>query len=690
MPATRPSSSPPPPGVSRLIAVASKEFPRYSEADVIELADGRLLLAVGRKDGAGDFARGTIVGRFSRDGGITWDDSPHEIRGPFDDVGDVMSVSLSHSPRGIHLFFLGRGPDAKRDTRIYQLLSADEGKTWQPPRRVSTRNGYHVVNNSRVIRTDDGRIIVPVAFTEDITAAAGYDRQRVFCLYSDDDGDTWKRSNELSLDGERPLMEPGVAPCADGSLYMTIRTKQGVLYEARSRDGGATWGGLAPTKLPSPAAPSTVVRDPTGDDLWMFWINRAAGTWKQRTPLSLAVSHDDGQTWSPPRDIENDPRHSYGYVSVDVVARDRVLLTYYDWHDSGQPDFQLTNLRQRTIPLAWFRGQPTPPVFVKSATPVLAVKDKIVSCNSGVLVARDRWRMWYTAGTTGPKGETLDVDDAESRDRGVRWEHPGGSRPALRNAYHPCVHREDDGRIALYAWRKGDDSGLFRYVSDDDGKTFALDPRRALIAAWWTNGARADDAGGRVSNDAFDLVRNERGTWEYFAAAIEDAADPRAVFKHDNAAGKIRLIGRATSPAGDGVDFSAVEVILRPDYATDPIDTQFYGLQVFRRRGFYLGLLHVFRADSQIIQPEWAWSHDGQSWNRTRVPCIALGDEGAFDSRMIVFGSVIESGDELVWLYGGSDWRHNAHDPKTSTSAIGRATLPLRELDEWLDSLPKP
>ena len=80
-------------------------------------------------------------------------------------------------------------------------------------------------------------------------------------LYSDDDGVTWQESNVLRSDG-KPLMEPGVAECADGSVYMTIRTATGVLYEARSRDGGATWADLAPTKLPSPAAPSTVVRAP--------------------------------------------------------------------------------------------------------------------------------------------------------------------------------------------------------------------------------------------------------------------------------------------------------------------------------------------------------------------------------------------------------------------------------------------
>src|SRR5687768_6990721 len=124
------------PGVSRLILVANKKHTRYSEADVIELSDGRLLLALGRKDGSSDFSPGTLIGLFSRDRGVSWDDEPHVIQGPFEDVGDLMSVSFGRTSRGVHLFFLGRGPDAKSDTRVYQMISSDEGKSWGKPIRV--------------------------------------------------------------------------------------------------------------------------------------------------------------------------------------------------------------------------------------------------------------------------------------------------------------------------------------------------------------------------------------------------------------------------------------------------------------------------------------------------------------------------------------------------------------------------
>ena len=258
-PQAKPAASAELPGTSKLILTATDKYPRYSEGDVIELKDGRLLLSVGRKEGASDFAAGTIVGMFSRDGGDTWDGEPHVIKAPWGDTVDLMSTSFVRTPRGIHLFFLARGKDAKGDTRPYMMLSTDEGKTWSDPQLVAQRTGYHVVNNARVIRTSKGRLLVPAAYVERIDK--NYDGQSVLVLYSDDDGVTWRKATS-SAPPATPSWSPASPSAPTARIYMTIRTATGVLYEARSRDGGATWADLAPTKLPSPAAPSTVVRAP--------------------------------------------------------------------------------------------------------------------------------------------------------------------------------------------------------------------------------------------------------------------------------------------------------------------------------------------------------------------------------------------------------------------------------------------
>src|SRR5437763_3368471 len=121
------------PGFSRLIFVANEEFPRYSEADVIALKDGRLLVALGRKQGSEEFAPGTIIGAHAEDGGLSWDDQPHVIQERWGDKTDIYSTSFCRSGRGILLMFMTRGKDPKRDTQVYQIVSSDEGKTWSKP-----------------------------------------------------------------------------------------------------------------------------------------------------------------------------------------------------------------------------------------------------------------------------------------------------------------------------------------------------------------------------------------------------------------------------------------------------------------------------------------------------------------------------------------------------------------------------
>jgi hypothetical protein len=212
-----------------------------------------------------------------------------------------------------------------------------------------------------------------------------------------------------------------------------------------------------------------------------------------------------------------------------------------------------------------------------------------------------------------------------------------------------------------------------------------------VIAAWFANDATKTAAGaGRVSNDAFDVVRNDiDGSYAYFAAFVRKTTDPRQVIKHDNAAGWVRLIGHAGSP--DGVKWTPTEIVIEPHHDQgDPWDEQFYGMQVFRYRGFWLGLLFTFHVESQIIQPEWAWSHNGVNWARTRTPCAPLGDEGRFDSRMMLFGSFVVTAEEIVWMYSGYDWRHNAFKKGEVGAAIGRAVLPRTELDAWVQTLPAP
>ena len=75
----------------------------------------------------------------------------------------------------------------------------------------------------------------------------------------------------------------------------------------------------------------------------------ASGHGGKRTPLTAAISRDDGKTWSHVRNIETDKNHTYAYTSL-IFDRDRALLSYYV---ADEKTGNISN-RFRSIPVRWF------------------------------------------------------------------------------------------------------------------------------------------------------------------------------------------------------------------------------------------------------------------------------------------------------------------------------------------------
>ena len=338
-------------GFTSIVGQSSKEFPRHSEGSIVELKDGRLLLAWTRfTGGAQDHATANIAAMTSKDGGRTWG-KPYVIQ---ENTGkqNVMSVSLLRLKSGkIGMYYLEKNSNS--DLHIYQRYSSDEAKTWTAPLRITPDEGYNIMNNDRVVQVSTGRIICPISYTPDIGAK---DWELVcFCLYSDDQGKTWHRSIPDLHAPQRGAMEPGVVELANGELLMIIRTQMGTIYQSISKNKGMTWSEARPSKILAPEAPATIKRIPGTKDLLLVWNNKfeeGKGHGGLRTPLTAAISKDNGKTWVNVKNIETEPDHSYAYTSI-LFVKDQALLTYYD--TPGQ--WEALSLRFRSIPLAWFYSE---------------------------------------------------------------------------------------------------------------------------------------------------------------------------------------------------------------------------------------------------------------------------------------------------------------------------------------------
>jgi hypothetical protein len=121
-----------------------------------------------------------------------------------------------------------------------------------------------------------------------------------------------------------------VVQLADSRLMMFCRTDAGTQYVAFSRDEGNTWSELSPSKLASPVSPATIEQIPWSGQLLCVWNDHSgvhpfpAG---KRSPLCIAISLDEGKTWSRSRTIEADPDGWYCYTAM-AFLKDRVLLAY--------------------------------------------------------------------------------------------------------------------------------------------------------------------------------------------------------------------------------------------------------------------------------------------------------------------------------------------------------------------------
>jgi sialidase-1 len=172
-----------------------------------------------------------------------------------------------------------------------------------------------------------------------------------FCTYSDDGGRTWKKSADHIDLPKRGAMEPELIELNDGKLMMIIRTQLGHIATAISPDGGDHWG--EPNQLPvkAPESPATIRRIPATGDLLLVWNNThdpKLGHVGRRTPLTAAISSDEGKTWKQARNIEADPDHTFAYTSI-LFVKDRVVLTYY----LTDPKAQRWSSRFRSLPVSW-------------------------------------------------------------------------------------------------------------------------------------------------------------------------------------------------------------------------------------------------------------------------------------------------------------------------------------------------
>lgn len=308
----------------------SASNPRNSEGSFVTLKDGKILFVYSHytSGNGGDHDPAHLASRISADGGKTWTQQDARV---LDNEGgmNVMSVSLLRLKNGeIALFYLRK--NTVQDCIPYVRFSKDEAKTWsEPVKCITDKEGYFVLNNDRVIQLKSGRLLMAVALHKN-TKTQFSGKGHLYSYYSDDNGRTWRSSSEAEAPSEIVTQEPGVVELKNGDVMMFIRATSGKQFVSYSKDKGATWSYAKPYNLKSPLSPASIERIPITGDLFAIWNNNDGSDPKikdKRTPLTVAISKDDGKTWQKVKNIEIDPDGWYCYMGIHFNKKN-VLLSY--------------------------------------------------------------------------------------------------------------------------------------------------------------------------------------------------------------------------------------------------------------------------------------------------------------------------------------------------------------------------
>ncbi len=251
------------------------------------------------------------MGRETYDGGKTWTYEPFVIADRPDH--GLINVAFIRDRQRMLVFYndyLGRVKashgwfiDGTED--VWLAESHDTGYYWSDPRQLTDfhqkRQPYMLQIRENGLRLAGGELVLPVGYhTRHFPPAKPEEFRNGFgVLRSDDDGKTWQRCLLETNDPNRLFDEPAIAQCADGSLLMYLRTNTGTMWQSRSHDGGRTWAQPADTGIVAAPASVALAKLPDGRFV-LAWNDHPA----KRTFLSVAVSSDEGKTWTGPDVID--------------------------------------------------------------------------------------------------------------------------------------------------------------------------------------------------------------------------------------------------------------------------------------------------------------------------------------------------------------------------------------------------
>jgi predicted neuraminidase len=222
---------------------------------------------------------------------------------------------LFQPSRGPLVLFYKVGP-SPREWWGLARTSADAGRTWS--KAVRLPEGILGPIRAKPVELPTGDVLAGSS-TEDKGWVVHMERWTP----SDLGPAAWRKTGRLNDPKVFEAIQPTILAHSRARLQILCRSRQGVVTESWSEDGGDTWGPMTATALPNPSAGIDALRLADGRFLLVYNPTRIG-----RHRLEVAVS-TDGEAWRHGTVLEDAPGE-YSYPAV-IQSKDGLVHVTYTW-----------------------------------------------------------------------------------------------------------------------------------------------------------------------------------------------------------------------------------------------------------------------------------------------------------------------------------------------------------------------
>jgi predicted neuraminidase len=310
-------------------------FPSSHAANLLKLQNGDLLCFWFSGSGEGESNVAIVMARLEK-GSSQWGPTieiDHQVGSAFQNP-----VAFQLPEGRVWLLHTSQPADeGQANAEVLALTSDDAAQSWTAPRPLFKQPGSFVRQPPVLISKNEW--LLPLYYTpgQDITHGAELNYSAIEITI--DGGSKWKECRVPQSNG---LVQQNIVRLENGHFLGFFRSRYAdFIYKSRSENGCA-WTTPVRTRMPNNNSSIQAARLADGS-LVLAFNNSSAGSTRTkprtsaRTPLSIALSQNGGETWPWVRDIETSrsnvsesagDKDEYSYPSVLQDAKGKINVAY--------------------------------------------------------------------------------------------------------------------------------------------------------------------------------------------------------------------------------------------------------------------------------------------------------------------------------------------------------------------------